>query len=104
MLIWSHHIHEALPMPDNRTSRTPAAVEYAAWILMGIALLLVLRLHVLTALLAGLLVFELVHIIAPKLQRRLSGRLPQLVAVGILAALIIGVLTAAIVGMMAFLR
>ncbi len=71
---------------------------------MGIALLLVLRLHILTALLAGLLVFELVHMIAPKLQRRLSGRLPQLVAVGILASLIIGVLTAAIVGMIAFLR
>ena len=32
---------------------------------MGVALVLVLRLHLLTALLAGLLVFELVHMIAP---------------------------------------
>ena len=92
-------------MPDRyTTSSTPSAVEITAWILVGVSLVLILRLHLLTALLAGLLVFELVHMIAPMLQRRLSGRLPQMVAVAILAALIIGVLTAAIFGIIGFMR
>lgn len=91
-------------MPDIPTTRRPDAVEFAAWILMAAALFLVLSLDLLTALLGGLLVFELVHMIAPRLQRRLSGRLPQMVAVAILAALIIGLLTAAVVGIIAFMR
>ena len=45
--------------------KRPQSVEIAAWIMMAAALVLVLRLHLLTALLAGLLVFELVHMIAP---------------------------------------
>lgn len=42
-----------------------SAHEIAAWILVGGGLLLVLRLHLLSALLAGLFVFEIVHIAAP---------------------------------------
>jgi len=92
-----------MPDPDMTRDR-PTAVEIAAWILVGLALVFILRLHLLTALLSGLLVFELVHMIAPKLQRRLSGRGPQLVAVAILASLIIGLLSGAIVGIIAFMR
>jgi predicted PurR-regulated permease PerM len=92
-------------MPDPYPIRSkPGAVQLGAWILVGLALVLILRLHLLTAFLAGLLVFELVHMIAPMLQRRLSGRLPQMVAVGILASLIVGALTAAILGTIAFMR
>ena len=36
--------------------------EIAAWILMAAGLLMVLKLHLLSALLAGLLVYELVHV------------------------------------------
>jgi len=71
---------------------------------MGVALVLVLHLHLLTALLSGLLVFELVHIIAPVLHRRFFGRRPRAVAVALLAALIVGTMTAVVIAIIAFLR
>lgn len=71
---------------------------------MAVALVLVLHLHLLTALLSGLLVFELVHIIAPVLHRRFFGRRPRLVAVALLAALIVGMMTAVVIAIVAFLR
>src|ERR1044071_9134297 len=67
-------------------------------------LLFVLWLHLLPALLAGLLVYELVHVLAPLLRRRLSDERSRLFAVVILASLIVGVVTAAVVGAMAFFR
>lgn len=79
-------------------------MEIAAWVLMAIALVAVLRLHLLAALLSGLLVFELVHMIAPHLQRRFFGGRPRMVAVAMLATLVVGLLTAAGVGVVAFLR
>jgi len=47
--------------------------QQAAWLLAALALILVLKLHLLPALLAGLLVYELVHLTAPLLKSRLSG-------------------------------
>lgn len=92
-------------MPDTQELRgRPGWVEITAWILMAFALVLVLRLHLLTALLAGLLVFELVHMIAPALQRRFFGRWAQMVAVALLSTAIIGFITAAILGTIAFMR
>src|ERR671914_2573915 len=92
-------------MPETQRLRAPpSAIEIAAWVLMGLALVLILRLHLLTALLAGLLVFQLVHMIAPALQRRFFGRWAQMVAVALLATLIIGLISAAIVGIIAFMR
>ena len=82
----------------------PTALEIAAWILMGLALVLVLRLHLLTALLAGLLVFELVHLLAPLLRRRFFGRRPRMVAVALLSFAIVGLISAAVVGVIAFMR
>src|SRR6202008_3504924 len=92
-------------MADSQRKRArPQAVEIAAWVLMAFALIFVLHLHLLTALLAGLLVFELVHMIAPRLQRRLFGRWAQMVAVALLATLIISLISAAIIGIIAFMR
>jgi predicted PurR-regulated permease PerM len=90
-------------MPENR-ARRPSAVEIWSWILAGLTLFLVLRLHLLTAFLAGLLVYELVHIIAPLLHKRLFGERARMVAVGILAAFIVGIITAAIFGVIGVLR
>ncbi len=90
-------------MPEGCAPK-PSRVEIASWILIGAALLLVLRLHLLTALLSGLLVFALVHMIAPMLQRRFFGRQPRMVAVALLAAVIVGLITAAVVGIIVFLR
>jgi len=63
-----------------------------------------LWLHLAPALLAGLLVYELVHVLAPLLRRRLSDERSRLVAVVILASLIVGVVIAAVVGAVAFFR
>ena len=92
-------------MPDDVKQR-PTATEIAAWILTGITLLLVLRLHLLPALLAGFLVYELVHLMAPllQLQRRLSGERSRLLAVLVLATLVVALLIAAILGVVAFFR
>jgi predicted PurR-regulated permease PerM len=81
-----------------------SAVELASYILAAAALLLVLRLHLLTAFLAGLLVFELVHILAPMLQRRLFGGRARLVAVALLSTVIVGLIVAAVIGVIAFMR
>jgi predicted PurR-regulated permease PerM len=82
----------------------PTGPEIASWILTGLALLLVLKLHLAAALLAGLLVFELVHILAPRLQRAIPVGRSRLIAVALLATLIIGAITAAILGTVAFFR
>ena len=89
---------------SEESARRVAPVEVASWILAGLALFLVLHLHLLTAFLAGLLVYELVHLIAPRVQKRLFGQPARLVAVALLAALIVGLITAAIFGVVAFLR
>ena len=92
-------------MPDTHTHRRyPETVEIAAWVLMAAGLILVLRLNLLSALLAGLLVFELVHIMSPVLQRHLSGRGPQMVAVAFLSAAIIGLIAAMAIGTIVFMR
>src|SRR2546423_11239478 len=90
-------------MSESR-ARKASSVEIASWILTGLLLVLVLELHLLTAFLAGLLVYELVHIIAPQLQKRLFGEGARLVAVALLATFIVGLITAAIFGVIAFLR
>ena len=85
-------------------NRAASRIDIAAWVIAGGLLLLVLLLHLLPALLAGLLVYELVHMIAPLTQRRLSSQRSRIFAVALLATLIIGIISAAIVAAAAFLR
>jgi predicted PurR-regulated permease PerM len=75
----------------------------AAAILAGLALALVLVLHLLPALLAGLLVFELVHVIEPPLHSRFPDRRKTLVAVGLLAGAAVLLVGAFTVGLILFL-
>jgi predicted PurR-regulated permease PerM len=85
----------------------PSATKYeiAAWILAGIALVLVLELRVLPALLAGLLVYQLVHILAPRLKiMHTSEQRRKIGAVALLSAVIVVLVALAIVGVLAFLR
>jgi predicted PurR-regulated permease PerM len=89
-------------VPDSRAS--PAPVEWASWIVAATALVLVLKLQLLSALLAGLLVFELVHLLAPWLQHRLFSARSRLAAVIVLSTLIIGLVSLAIFGVVAFFR
>jgi len=53
--------------PDA-TVAPPTRAEWAAWILAAVALVATLALHLLPALLGGLLVYELVHVLAPRLR------------------------------------
>ena len=88
---------------------SPATVhEVAAWIMAAVALVFVLLFHLLPAVLAGLLVFELVHIITPMLARRFSNNKPsnvsKLWAVAILVVIIVSLLAFAGAGWVAFFR
>jgi predicted PurR-regulated permease PerM len=84
-------------------SRTPPADRHtiAAWIAAALLLFLTLHLRLLPALLAGLLVYELVHVIALRFTARTGGKLA---AVGLIATVIVGALVAAIVGIVAVLQ
>ena len=59
----------------------------AAWILVGIGLLLIPLLHLISALVAGLLVYELVALLAPVIERHLINRGSRWLAVTALAVL-----------------
>lgn len=90
---------------------TPAATpvvsraDIAAWILAAVALYLVIRLQLLPALLAGLLVYELVHILAPRLRiMRVGHAKGKMVAIGVLAAVIVATIVLAALALSAFLR
>lgn len=93
--IWS----PILPSKDNFVFR----LNVATWILSGLTLVFVLAAHLLPALLAALLVYELVHMVASCIRiKQLQGTKPKLVAIALLAALIVSTLIAAIVGMATF--
>ncbi len=87
---------------DHPTARS---FDIAAWLLTGGALLLMLQLHLLPALLAGLLVYELVHLLAPRLKMvRIRHEPGKLAAVALLALGVVLLLTLAVVGVIAFFR
>lgn len=82
--------------------------DISAWVLTGLALFFVLKFSLLPALLAGLLVYQLVHMITPCIARRFPSKRPsnysKLWAVGILVFIIVSLLSLAGVGLTAFLR
>ncbi len=82
----------------------PSSAQIASWCLTGVGLATVLVLHLLSALIAGLLVFELVHVIAGLLPKRLFGERARVAAVAAIAALVVALLVAAVVGLAAFFR
>lgn len=75
-----------------------------AWFLAAATLILALERHLLPALLAGLLVHELVQLMAPTLQRRFSSARGKLIAVALLATLVVAVTAAVAFGALAFFR
>ncbi|WP_151447840.1 AI-2E family transporter [Lacisediminimonas profundi] len=86
-------------------TRIQASVpEIASWLLASVALVLTLRLGLLAALFAGLLVNALVHMMAPALGRRASSRNAKMIAAGFLAGLVVLALSAAGWGLVSFFR
>lgn len=95
-------------MAEFKQAPEVTSYEVAAWLLAGLALFCVLKFSLLPALLAGLLVYQLVHMITPYISRRFPSKRPsnysKLWAVGILVFIIVSLLSLAGAGLMAFLR
>lgn len=86
-------------VPDSALFRHAVA----AWLIAGFLLLFTLRFHLLPGLLGGLLVYELVHVIAPRLRLVHRGA-GKVAAVALLAMLVVAMLTLLFVGAVAFFR
>lgn len=79
--------------------------DVVGWGLSALALGLVITLHLLPALLAGLLAYELVNVLTPWLRVRGLGRDgPRVLAVALIATAVVAALVAAGLGFVAFLR
>jgi predicted PurR-regulated permease PerM len=90
--------HTAVPKPITRG-------DIAAWFLAALALGLVIKLHLLSSLLAGLLVFKLVDVLTPWLRLRALGRDgPRVLAVTLIASAVIAALVGLGIGIVALLR
>lgn len=87
----------------------PASIyEKSAWVIAAFSLIFILKFNLLPALLSGLLVYELVHIITPFIARKFPSKKPsnrsKLWAVGILVVIIVSILALAGAGLVAFFR
>src|SRR3954464_1865862 len=79
-------------------------LEIATQVLTGLALLGALQFHLLTSLLAGLLVYQLVRLLAPSHNSRfMHRRTGKIIVVALLAILVIAAIGAAILGLIALL-
>lgn len=76
----------------------------ASHVLAAFTLLLVLPLHLLAALLAGLLVYELIDTLTPRLEGRLSNHRARWLAVALLSVVVVGLLLLIIFGIAALIR
>lgn len=83
---------------------SPRAVEVASYALAALMLGLVLHLHLLSALLAGLLVYELVQATTPLLGRRIPSDRARVVVVAVLGAVVVGLLVLLTLGAISFFR
>ena len=78
--------------------------EMASYIFAAIALFAVVKFGLLVALFAGLLVYSLVHLLAPAIEKRYSGKTSRTIAVVLLSAVIILAISAALWAAVVFLR
>jgi predicted PurR-regulated permease PerM len=74
------------------------SISHVSLLLAGIALILAILLHLLPALLAGLLVYELVQSATPLMGRRISGDRARMVVVAALGVIVVGLLILLILG------
>jgi len=91
---------------SNVPISTPVTrTDIAAWLIITVALGLIIELHLLSGLLAGLLVFKLVDVLTPWLRVRALGRDgPRVLAVMLIASAVIAALIGIGVGLVALLR
>jgi predicted PurR-regulated permease PerM len=76
----------------------------ASYVLAGVALFIVLYQGLLAAVFSGLLVYSLVHMLAPVIGKNISDQRARVIAAIILTALIIALLSAAVWGAITFFQ
>ncbi|MFR0674303.1 AI-2E family transporter [Enterobacterales bacterium AW_CKDN230030176-1A_HGKHYDSX7] len=81
---------------------TPRQITQASWLIVGAGLLLALPLKLLPSLLAGLLVFELVNMLTPRLQPLIAGQRARWLAVALLGTLVVTSLALLFAGAISF--
>ena len=91
-------------MSNHLSTVAPSRAEIAALLLMAAALPAVINLHLLPALLAGLLVHELVHMAAPRLFGADHPGRAKILALSLLLVLIIVLVGGALTATILFLR
>jgi predicted PurR-regulated permease PerM len=74
------------------------SVRIASYVLMGLGLLAVLQLHLLSTLLAGLLVYQLVYTVSPMLGRSIPGPRARMLVVALIATIVVGLLVLLVLG------
>lgn len=90
-------------LPSRLYDLYPRQITLASLIIVMAGLLLALPLKLLPSLLAGLLVFELVNMLTPRLQPLLAGQRARWLAVALLGTLVVSTLTLLIAGAFSFL-
>ena len=91
-------MNSAAPSPVTRS-------DIAVWLVIALALGLIIELHLLSALLAGLLVFKLVDVLTPWLRLRALGRDgSRVLAVMLIASTVIAALIGIGIGLATLLR
>lgn len=92
-------------MTLNLPSSSVTRYQIAAWLLMAGGLLLTLKLHLLPSLLAGLLVVQLVHLLAPRFViGRLNHTWAKVLVVSLITLIVLGVLGGFTAGVILYLR
>ena len=98
------HPRPEKPIPFRRAATISPRLELATQVLTGLALLGALQFHLLASLLAGLLVYQLVHSLAPSHNSRfVHRRTGKIIVVALLAILVIAAIGAAILGLISLL-
>lgn len=86
-------------------AQSPTRYEWTAWALMGAVLVYTLSAKLLPALLAGLLVYELVVLLSPGfVSNRLSHSRAKMIVVALISAAVLSVLIGAVVGAIAYYK
>src|SRR3954451_7693172 len=97
-----HHPRPEKPIPFRGAVTSSPRLELASQGLTVLALLGALQFHLLASLLAGLLVYELVHLLAPShTSTFVHRRTGKIIVVALLAVLVIAATGAAILGLIA---
>ncbi|MEW6342277.1 MAG: AI-2E family transporter [Paraburkholderia sp.] len=95
-------VQDLRPRPVRLTSDMSlpklSAVEIGSYLLMLFGMWAVLNLRLLGALLAGLLVYQLIQTIAPRIEKHMSSQRARWLSVVILAVVIVGGLTLLVIG------